>query len=149
MTRALGWAGPFDDTVAAAAPFETDRTIDRSSDEVPRERARRSPTGVPVRTCIGCRRRDERSALLRVVADVDAGPPTDPVVVRPDPRRRMDGRGAWLHPATECVDRAERRRAFARALRVDRGVDTTIVRTFVETLDVVPRADPDRERRTP
>ncbi|WP_232211832.1 YlxR family protein [Saccharomonospora halophila] len=34
-----------------------------------------------------------------------------------DERRRLPGRGAWLHPDRGCLGRAERRRAFPRALR--------------------------------
>ncbi len=30
---------------------------------------------------------------------------------------RSGGRGAWLHPGTECLQKALRRRAFARAFR--------------------------------
>ncbi len=30
---------------------------------------------------------------------------------------RSGGRGAWIHPAAECLSRAIRRRAFARAFR--------------------------------
>ena len=74
-----------------------------------------SPAPGPVRTCIGCRRRAAKSELLRVVAgsDVDASP-----AVCPDPDGRAPGRGAHLHPTTECLDLAVRRRAFTRALRV-------------------------------
>ena len=73
-----------------------------------------TPPG-PVRTCIGCRRRAAKNELLRVVAGSDAdGQP----VVRPDPNGRAPGRGAHLHPTTECFDLAVRRRAFTRALRV-------------------------------
>ena len=74
----------------------------------------RSATG-PVRTCVGCRSRAAAGGLLRVVV-VDG-------VVAPDPRRRLPGRGAWLHPAPECLDRAERRSAFPRALRVPGPLD--------------------------
>jgi predicted RNA-binding protein YlxR (DUF448 family) len=35
-----------------------------------------------------------------------------------DERGVLPGRGAWLHPASECLDAALRRRAFARALRI-------------------------------
>ncbi len=38
-------------------------------------------------------------------------------IVRPDPDGSAPGRGAHLHPTTECYDLAVRRRAFARALR--------------------------------
>ncbi len=73
-----------------------------------------TPSG-PVRTCIGCRQRAAKSELLRVVAGSDAeGQP----VLRPDPDGRAPGRGAHLHPTTECFDLAVRRRAFTRALRV-------------------------------
>jgi predicted RNA-binding protein YlxR (DUF448 family) len=63
----------------------------------------------PVRTCIGCRRRDEAGRLLRVVADGTT------VVV--DPRRRAPGRGAHVHPDAACVALAVKKRAFGRTLR--------------------------------
>ncbi|WP_312859131.1 YlxR family protein [Pseudonocardia xinjiangensis] len=78
----------------------------------------------PVRTCIGCRSRSTADDLLRVVV-VDG-------VLTPDPRRRLPGRGAWLHPVPECLDRAERRSAFPRALRVPGPLDTGPVRAGIE-----------------
>jgi predicted RNA-binding protein YlxR (DUF448 family) len=48
-------------------------------------------------------------------------------VVRPDPGHRMPGRGAWLHPRPECFEQAVRRKAFARALRVQAPVDASEV----------------------
>jgi predicted RNA-binding protein YlxR (DUF448 family) len=52
--------------------------------------------------------------LLRVTAgsDHDGRP-----IVRPDPDGTAPGRGAHLHPTSECYDLAVRRKAFARALR--------------------------------
>ena len=87
-----------------------------------------TPEAGPQRTCIGCRRTDSRSVLLRVVAEPrDEG---NPAVV-PDPRRRLPGRGAWLHPDIACLDLAVRRRAFARALRTPvEGIDA--LRAWVE-----------------
>ncbi|WP_415830179.1 YlxR family protein [Kibdelosporangium persicum] len=49
----------------------------------------------------------------------------------PDPRRRHAGRGAWLHPAPACLDSAERKKAFPRALRVQGPLDTTEVRAQI------------------
>ena len=63
-----------------------------------------------MRTCVGCRQRALAGELLRVVA-VDGQ-----LVV--DEGRRLPGRGAWLHPDPGCLAKAERRRAFPRALRV-------------------------------
>ncbi|MCT2584658.1 YlxR family protein [Actinophytocola gossypii] len=81
----------------------------------------------PVRTCVGCRARAEAGELLRV-ALVDGE-------LAPDPRRRASGRGAWLHPRPSCLDKAERRRAFARALRVPGPLDTGSLRSHLEQSD--------------
>jgi len=70
-------------------------------------------TSIPVRTCVGCRKRAPVTDLLRVVVRTGA--------LVPDPRRRLPGRGASVHPTPECLDAAERRRAFVRALRLPGG----------------------------
>ena len=74
----------------------------------------------PVRTCVGCRVRTAKSELLRVVA-VDG-------VLTPDPAGRLPGRGASVHLDPRCVDLAEKRRSFPRALRLDGPHDVTLVR---------------------
>ena len=66
----------------------------------------------PQRTCIGCRKKAPRSELLRLVAE---GSGSTAVLV--DERRRMAGRGAWLHPSEACLALAVKRRAFGRALK--------------------------------
>jgi uncharacterized protein len=79
-----------------------------------REMATRSPLPAwpvsPIRTCVGCRARAAKSDLLRVVAVGDE--------IVPDPAARMSGRGAYLHPSQGCWERAQRRRAISRALRL-------------------------------
>ncbi len=99
--------------------------------------ARRSPTSSPPeRMCVGCRQRAPVPELVRVVA-VDGGPGPDQLAhVRrwrlvPDPRRRLPGRGANLHPTEECLTSAVRRRAFVRALRLDAAADDVEVRAYV------------------
>lgn len=90
---------------------------------------------VPQRTCVGCRRKADRSRLLRVVAAGDgSGAPTGVVLLVPDPRTRLPGRGAWVHPDSGCLDLAVRRRAFARALRLQAPVDLAAVRGYLERL---------------
>jgi len=42
----------------------------------------------------------------------------------PDPQARLPGRGAYLHPSQSCFEQAQRRRAFARALRLPGPVTT-------------------------
>ncbi|WP_084215772.1 YlxR family protein [Pseudonocardia spinosispora] len=85
----------------------------------------RSPTATsPVRTCVGCRSRSPATGLLRVVEDAGS--------LVPDPRRRLPGRGAWLHPDPECLRRAERRGAFPRALRVRGPLAGDALRHYLE-----------------
>ncbi|HEY0471942.1 MAG TPA: YlxR family protein [Kribbella sp.] len=79
---------------------------------------------VQERTCIGCRKRDSPSDLLRMT--VSGGR------VLPDPGHRAPGRGAHLHPATGCLDLAERRKAFPRAFKVPGPLDVSPVREHVE-----------------
>lgn len=81
----------------------------------------------PVRTCVGCRTRAPKSDLLRVVV-------VEGVLV-PDPRGRRPGRGAHVHPAPACVDLAERRRAFPRALRVPGPLDCGPLRAWLAAGD--------------
>jgi predicted RNA-binding protein YlxR (DUF448 family) len=89
----------------------------------------------PVRTCVGCRQRAVTAELLRVVVAREAtGPALRGLSVVPDPRRRTPGRGAWLHPDPACVELAQRRRAFGRALRVPEPVDLAPVREYLTAL---------------
>ena len=85
--------------------------------------ARLTGTG-PVRTCLGCRGKAIAGELLRVAV-------VDGELVL-DSRRRFGGRGAWLHPDLDCLARADRRRAFPRALRVPGPLDATALRTQLE-----------------
>jgi len=97
-------------------------------------RRRERPAGVdsptasiegPVRTCVGCRARDAKPALLRVVV-VDG-------VLTVDPAGRLPGRGASVHPDPACVELADRRRAFPRALRVPGPLDISPVEQAVQS----------------
>lgn len=45
----------------------------------------------------------------------------------------MSGRGAWVHPSTECVDNAIRRRAFVRALRVSGPLETQTLEEWLNS----------------
>ena len=81
----------------------------------------------PVRTCIGCRQKADKSDLLRLVVRV---------TVVADLQQRQPGRGAYLHPRGSCLDAAIRRRALGRALRVN-GVDQAALAEAV-----APHLDP-------
>ncbi len=62
----------------------------------------------PVRTCIGCGARAPQRTLVRLRIEGER------VIVD---ENRSGGRGAWLHASGECLSRATRRRALARAFR--------------------------------
>jgi len=64
----------------------------------------------PIRTCVGCRRTGARTELVRYVV-------RDGVIAR-DETKSATGRGAWLHDEPTCRERATKRRALARALRL-------------------------------
>jgi len=64
---------------------------------------------MPTRTCVGCQKRDEQENLVRWVAE-----PTGRIKI--DDRRRLPGRGAWLHRRRECLEAAAKG-GFARSLR--------------------------------
>ena len=81
-----------------------------------------SPDMGPVRTCIGCRRRELAVELLRVVA---APSGNGEFAVTVDTASNLPGRGAWLHPNQQCLRAAIRRRAFGRALRITGPPDTS------------------------
>ncbi|WP_123662801.1 YlxR family protein [Actinocorallia herbida] len=76
------------------------------------------------RTCVGCRSRAARADLLRVVAVGG--------VIVPDPRKRLPGRGASLHPDSGCLEQAIRRRAFSRALRLEASPDSSVLLRYVQ-----------------
>ena len=86
----------------------------------------------PIRTCVGCRRRADKSTLIRIV---QAG--ADLVF---DVRQREPGRGAYLHPEINCLEQAIKKRALGRALRSDGiGPDqTAALRTALDALGAVP-----------
>jgi len=92
-----------------------------------------------VRTCIGCRQRAAKRELLRVTAGSVDGRPA----VVPDADGRLPGRGAHLHPTTECYDLAVRRKAFARALRLEGGPSTAPVGDYLRSRLAPPRAPTD------
>jgi predicted RNA-binding protein YlxR (DUF448 family) len=66
--------------------------------------------------------------LLRVVAV--SGDGNEAVTV--DTAGNQPGRGAWLHPAPQCLQAAIGRRAFARALRISGSPDVSGVEEYFD-----------------
>ncbi len=79
----------------------------------------------PTRTCVGCRNRDAKTLMVRIV--VLNGE------FMPDPDACLPGRGAYLHPAVKCLELALRRGALRRTLRVSSQVSNGRLAEFGET----------------
>ncbi|MEO7449046.1 MAG: YlxR family protein [Humibacillus sp.] len=76
-----------------------------------------------------------------MVAATDTVPGgSSPVVLWPDPRHRLPGRGAWVHPALDCLESAVRRKAFGRALRLRAAVDVGAVERHLAGGDTASRS---------
>ncbi len=81
----------------------------------------------PVRSCIGCRKKANPAALIRVVL-IDEK-------LLPDIKGSAPGRGAWLHK--KCAEVAIARNAFGFALKVNKeqhneAVDVSELLKFLE-----------------
>lgn len=65
---------------------------------------------VPIRTCLGCRRRRPKSDLVRLVRRADGA-------VVPDAGIGLPGRGAYVCAEIRCVERALKTGKLTHALR--------------------------------
>ena len=80
-------------------------------------------SSLPVRSCISCRKKENPSALIRVVL-VDGK-------VIPDIKGGAPGRGAWLHK--KCAEGAISRGAFRFAFKQDVAIDVSELLKFLES----------------
>ena len=64
---------------------------------------------IPQRQCMGCRERKDKKAMLRVVRGTDGG-------VSLDFSGKLNGRGAYVCPAPECLKKAQKSKARERWL---------------------------------
>lgn len=79
---------------------------------------------IPIRSCIACRKRENKTDLLRVVREG--------ALVVVDPGNRKAGRGGWLHRG--CLDLAITRRSFERALKSDSDLDLIEVKNYLQKI---------------
>ncbi len=87
-----------------------------------------------VRTCIGCRQRAAATELVRFVL-ADSGK------LLVDEGKSLPGRGAHLHPTTQCLEQAERRKAFYRALKSQKPVDISELVDLVRNKQTTDRLE--------
>jgi hypothetical protein len=83
----------------------------------------------PVRTCVGCRQRATPKALLRVNLVENR--------LIPWVAGASNGRGAWLHPSSECLKLALERKAFGRAFRSSGQTDASALINHIEQAETM------------
>lgn len=67
---------------------------------------------IPQRQCMGCRERKDKRELLRVVRGTDG-------TVSLDFSGKLNGRGAYICPRTECLQKARKTKALERSLETE------------------------------
>lgn len=86
------------------------------------------PRRVPERTCVGCRQTAGKRTMLRIVRAPEGH-------LRVDPTGKANGRGAYLHEARECWEKALKGGRMERALRMTPAPeDLDALRAFGSTL---------------
>jgi uncharacterized protein len=72
------------------------------------------PRREPARTCVACRQEGDKRDLVRIVRVTSGGAAVDRT-------GHADGRGAYLHANSACIDIARKRRAIERSLSTSVG----------------------------
>lgn len=72
---------------------------------------------VPVRMCVACREGKPKKELIRIVKNKEGA-------VGVDLTGKAQGRGAYLCPAVECLEKAVKSRALQRALECELSEET-------------------------
>ena len=67
---------------------------------------------IPQRQCMGCRERKAKKEMIRVVRGTDGQ-------VSLDFGGKLNGRGAYICPNPECLNKARRSKALERSLEVE------------------------------
>ena len=67
---------------------------------------------IPQRQCMGCRERKAKRELIRVVRLTDGN-------VSLDFSGKLNGRGAYICPSSECLQKARKAKALERSLETE------------------------------
>ncbi len=82
---------------------------------------------VPQRTCTGCRRCGDKSTFIRLAISEGRA------VV--DHYGTMPGRGAYICPDSDCLDKAIRKKSISRALKSGVSIDVDMLRQEIEDIE--------------
>jgi uncharacterized protein len=89
---------------------------------------------LPQRTCIACGAKKAPRELLRVVSRQGAAPSVDVA-------GRAPGRGAYVCHTAACVERAFARRAFERALKLQKAAPPELKQLKEQILAVIEKGE--------
>lgn len=68
---------------------------------------------IPMRTCTGCRQEKTKKELIRVVRDKEGN-------VFVDSTGKKNGRGAYICPKAECLEKAVKNKGLERTLKISK-----------------------------
>ncbi len=90
---------------------------------------------IPMRMCVGCREMRPKRELVRIVCSKEGA-------VALDTTGKAPGRGAYVCPRRECLERAVKSRALERAF--SRKVEKEVFEALSERIEsLAPSTDPD------
>lgn len=69
------------------------------------------PKKVPMRRCVGCMESKPKKELIRIVC-------TPQEQLKVDPTGKANGRGVYLCPNAECLEKAKKKKAIGRGLKI-------------------------------
>lgn len=88
------------------------------------------PKHIPQRTCVGCRQVNAKRTLIRIVRTADG--------IRVDETGKLPGRGAYLHDARACWEKALKG-SLAHALKTE--IQPAELQTLKEIMLALPEED--------
>lgn len=81
---------------------------------------------IPQRMCVGCQEMKPKKELIRIVRTPEDG-------IEVDPSGKKSGRGAYICPRVECLQRAAKEKRLERAL--ERQVSKEIYESLAQRLN--------------
>ncbi len=81
---------------------------------------------IPIRKCIGCGQRKSKFELIRIVNNQDQ------IVI--DPSGKLPGRGAYICPDKDCLEKARKKNSLDAALKTK--VSGDVYRRLLEEIDM-------------
>ena len=82
---------------------------------------------IPMRQCVGCGEMKPKKEMVRVIKT-----PEDTIVL--DTTGRQNGRGAYICPVQECLQKAAKNRGLERSLKT--AIPKEILETLIKEMEV-------------